>query len=405
MRCIGENTEKYISISVNFQEEKEEEEDSFKKIKTYRLRFIDSFRFMSSSLDSLTDNLSEINNKTCVKCKERVKSVQYCKFIDLSKSRLRYKCLKCDDISYKSIDPLIKKFSNTYRLRNNDNERFVLLLRKGVYPYKYMNDWNKFDETELPLKKEFDSDLNMSSISDKDYNHAKSVFNILNTTNLGDYHDLYVQSDTLLLSDIFEEFRKTCINQYELDPCYFVSTPGLSWEACLKLTNVKLELFTDIDMLLMFEKGIRRGISQAIHKYAQANNKYMKSYNKNITSSYLQYLDANNLYGWAMSKELPIGGFKWVNPKKYTEEWIKNYDEDSKYGMVLEVDIEYPKELHKSHRDLPFLCDRKLLDKTNKLITSFEDKKEYVVHISALKQALNHGLKLKTVHKVIRFLQ
>ena len=394
MRCIGENTEKYISISVNFQEEKEEEEDSFKKIKTYRLRFIDSFRFMSSSLDSLTDNLSEINNKTCVKCKERVKSVQYCKFIDLSKSRLRYKCLKCDDISYKSIDPLIKKFSNTYRLRNNDNERFVLLLRKGVYPYEYMNDWNKFDETELPLKKEFDSDLNMSSISDKDYNHAKSVFNILNTTNLGDYHDLYVQSDTLLLSDIFEEFRKTCINQYELDPCYFVSTPGLSWEACLKLTNVKLELFTDIDMLLMFEKGIRRGISQAIHKYAKANNKYMKSYNKNITSSYLQYLDANNLYGWAMSKELPIGGFKWVNPKKYTEEWIKNYDEDSKYGMVLEVDIEYPKELHKSHRDLPFLCDRKLLDKTNKLITSFEDKKEYVVHISALKQALNHGLKL-----------
>ena len=106
-----------------------------------------------------------------------------------------------------------------------------------------------------------------------------------------------------------------------------------------------------------------------------------------------------------MSIKIPIGGFKWVNPKKYTEEWIKNYDEDSKYGMVLEVDIEYPKELHKSHRDLPFLCDRKLLDKTNKLITSFEDKKEYVVHISALKQALNHGLKLKEVHKVIRFVQ
>ena len=291
MKCIGENTEKYISFSVNFQEQEEEEEeedkDSFKKIKRYRLRFIDSFIFMIFSLDSLTDNLSGINKKTCVKCKERIKSVQYfksVKFNNLSKNKLRYKCLKYNSISYKSIDPLIKKFSNTYRLCNNDNERFVLLLRKGVYPYEYMNDWNKFDETELPLKKELDSDLNMSSISDKDYNHAKSVFNIFNMTNLGDYHDLYVQSDTVLLSDIFEELRKTCIREYELDPCYFVSAPGLSWETCLKLTNVKLELLTNIDMLLVFEKGITGGISQAIHKYAKANNKYLKVYNKNVNN-------------------------------------------------------------------------------------------------------------------------
>ena len=125
------------------------------------------------------------------------------------------------------------------------------------------------------------------------------------------------------------------INQYGLDPCYFVSAPGLSWEVCLKLTNVKVQLITSTDMLLMLEKGIKGRISQAIHKYAKANNKYLKGYNKNITSSYLQYLDANNLYGWAMSKELPIGGFKWVNPKKYTEEWIKNCDEDSKMVWYL----------------------------------------------------------------------
>ena len=375
-RCIGENTENPIRFSVNFHKDKKEENEENEDGKeACRLKFIDSFRFMNFSLDSLTDNLSEINNKTCEKYKAIEKCVQYCKFTGLLNNRLKYKCLNCKDISFKSIDPLIKNFSNTYRLCNNDNETFVLLLRKGVYPYEYMDNWNKFDETELPLKNEFDSNLNMSSISDKDYDHAKSVFNILNMTNLGDYHDLYVQSDTLLLSDIFEEFTKTCINQYGLEPCYFVSAPRLSWEACLKLTNVKLELLTDIDMLLMFEKGIKGGNSQAMHDHAKSNNKYMKSYDKKVTSSYLQYLDANNLYSWAMSKNLPISGFKWDGPRKNTEKLIKSYNEYDKYGAILEVDIEHPKELYKAHRDLPFLCDRKLLDKTNKLITSFEIKK------------------------------
>ena len=158
-------------------------------------------------------------------------------------------------------------------------------------------------------------------------------------------------------------------------------------------------------MLLMFEKGIRGGISQAITKYAKANNKYMKTYNKNIKSSYLQYIDANNLRGWAMCKKLPVKNFKWDDINKYTDDIIKNYDEDDKYGALLEVDIEYPKELHKFYIDLPFLCDRKTINKTSKLITSFEDKKEYVMHISTLKQALNHGLKLKNVHRVISFMQ
>ena len=116
-------------------------------------------------------------------------------------------------------------------------------------------------------------------------------------SNFRDYHNLYGQSDTLLLSDVFEEFRKTCIKEFELDACYLVSSLGLGWEACLRLTKAKLELLTDIDMLLMFQKEIRGGISQAILKYAKANNKYMKNYNRDIISSHLQYLDANNLYG------------------------------------------------------------------------------------------------------------
>ena len=187
-------------------------------------------------------------------------------------------------------------------------------------------------------------------------------------SNFGDYCNLYVQSDTLLLSDVFKEFRKTCIKEFELDQCYLVSSPGLACEACLKLTKAKLELLTDIDMLLMFEKGITGGISQAIVKYAKANDKYMENYNKDIIFSYLQYLDANNLYGWSMCKKLPIGRFNWDEPHKYTEEMIKNYDEDSSFCALLEVDIDYPKELHKIDRDVPFLCDRKLLNKTMKLM-------------------------------------
>ena len=146
-----------------------------------------------------------------------------------------------------------------------------------------------------------------------------------------------------------------CIKVYELDPANFLSAPGLAWQACLKKTEVKLELLTDNDMLLMVEKGIRGGICHAIHIYAKANNKYMKNYNEKEESSYIQYLDANNLYGWAMSQKLPESGFKWEKDMlKYTKKFIKNYDEANDKGYILEVDVEYPENLHHLHSDLPF---------------------------------------------------
>ena len=139
--------------------------------------------------------------------------------------------------------------------------------------------------------------------------------------NLGDYHDLYVPSDTLLLADVFENFRNMCIKVHELDPAHFLSAPGLAWQASLKKTNVKLELLADVDMLLMVEKGIRGGICHAIYRYAKANNKYMKNYNNDKEESFLQYLDDSNLYGWAMSQKLPVSGFKWKkNILKFNEE-------------------------------------------------------------------------------------
>ena len=130
--------------------------------------------------------------------------------------------------------------------------------------------------------------------------------------NLRDYHDLYVQSDTLLLADVFGNFTNKCIEIYELEPTHFLSAPGLAWQACFKETGVKLELLTDIDMLLMVEKGVRGGICYIIHRYAKANNEYMNNYDRNIISSHLIYLDANNMYGWSMSQKLPVNGFKWV---------------------------------------------------------------------------------------------
>ena len=200
---------------------------------------------------------------------------------------------------------MIKNLKNTYSFCNSDLNKFILLLRKGVHPYEYMDSWEKFNMTSLPSKKEFYSNLNMEDIDDTDYRHVNNVFNKFKLNKLGDYHDLYVQSDTLLLADVFEKFKDMCLKEYELEPAHFLSLPGLAWQACLKKTNIELELLTDYDLLLMVKKGISGGICHSLQRCAKVNNKYMKNDNTDKESSYIQYLDANNLYGWAMSKKLP----------------------------------------------------------------------------------------------------
>ena len=200
---------------------------------------------------------------------------------------------------------MIKNLKNTYSFCNSDLNKFILLLRKGVHPYEYMDSWEKFNMTSLPSKKEFYSNLNMEDIDDTDYRHVNNVFNKFKLNKLGDYHDLYVQSDTLLLADVFEKFKDMCLKEYELEPAHFLSLPGLAWQACLKKTNIELELLTDYDLLLLVKKEIRGGICHSLQRCAKVNNKYMKNDNTDKESSYIQYLDANNLYGWAMSKKLP----------------------------------------------------------------------------------------------------
>ena len=167
----------------------------------------------------------------------------------------------------------------------------------------------KNSETSLPDEEAFYSNLKMDDSTGVDCKHPKTVLKNLSNKNLGGYHDLYVQSDSLLLADVFENFRNMCIKACELDPAHFLFALGLAWKACLKKTEVKLELLTDVDMLLMVEKGIKGGICHAMHRYAKANNKYMKDYNKDEEESFLEYLDVNNLYDWAMSDSLPVDSF------------------------------------------------------------------------------------------------
>ena len=217
------------------------------------LTFIDSLQFMSSSLEKLVSNLPR------------------------------------QSLKYTS-----KRFKS---------EKLDLMVGKGVYPYDYMDSFDKFNE-KLPPKEEFHSILNDEHISDEDYKHAQNVWKTFKLKTMGEYHDLYLQSDILLLADVFENFRKTCLQYYKLDPCHYFTSPGLSWDAMPKMTDIKLELMTDIDMFQFIEKGLRGGISYIANRYGEANNKYMKEYDEKAPSKYIMNLDANNLYGWAMSQYL-----------------------------------------------------------------------------------------------------
>ena len=191
-----------------------------------------------------------------------------------------------------------------------------------------MNSMDNFNEIALPCIEEFFFNLQLKNVSKDEYNHAKKVWEHFEIKNLGEYHDLYVQADTAQLSDVFENFRSLCLKEYQLDPTYFVSKPSLASEAMLKITKTKIELFKDVDMVVMTEKSIRGGLTQVIRKYAVANNKYLRSYDKTKDTTYLKYLDANNLYGYAMNKKLPLYGYEWDDQSIFTEDFKKNYDDE-----------------------------------------------------------------------------
>ncbi|XP_054015893.1 uncharacterized protein LOC128896552, partial [Hylaeus anthracinus] len=326
---------------------------SFSKyVGAVKLRFIDSFRFMPASLENLVSNLPEL--------------------------------------------PETRKYFG----ENNSK----LLSRKGVFPYDYVDCWEKLEEKELPKKDHFYNKLNELDISDDDYEYARKVWEHFNIKNLGEYSDLYLVTDVLLLADVFEALRDSTIESHSVDPAHYFTIPGLTWDAMLKFTGIELELLLDYEQLLMVESGIRGGICQVSHRHAEANNKYLEGYDTSKPSQYITYEDANNQYGWAMSHYLPYGGFKWVPPDSINLDEMR---EDDPIGYILEVDVEYPDELHDLHNDFPFLPETRTPPDSSfkKLIPHLGARKYYVVHYMALKQALDHGLKLTKIHRVLKFNQ
>ena len=284
----------------------------------------------------------------------------------------------------------------------NENQ-YKLLIQKGIYPYEYMTNWDKFKETKLPPREAFYSKLNMAGVKEEDYEHVNRVWKEFGLKDLGEYHDLYLKTDVILLANVFEAFRKVCLKNYGLDPAHFYTAPGLAWKACLKKTRIRLELLLDPDMLLMFKRGIRGGITQSVNRWAKANNPYMGSeFDPNEKTNYLQYLDANNLYGWAMCQPLPTRGFRWVDIKP---DKISKLAKCKSKGYLLEVDVRYPKELYNSHNNLPFMCEKMKISGVEKLIPNLYYKKRYVIHIRALEQALKHGWVLERIRKAIEFKQ
>ena len=288
--------------------------------------------------------------------------------------------------------------------RAYSGKQIDLLLRKGVYPYEYIDSIDRLSETELPPKSAFYSKLNDSDISDEDYEHAQTVWTEFGFKTLREYHDLYNVSDVLLLADVFENFRDVCMNNYKLDPAWYYTSPGLAWDAALKLTGIELELLSDYDMILMIKHGIRGGISTISNRYAKANNKYMgEAFDSNKPSSFITYLDANNLYGWAMSKPLPTKGFKWMREDELNN-W-KSITSQEGVGCILEVDLEYPKELHDLHNDYPLAPESVKLEGSAvpKLIPNLDNKTKYVVHYENLKLYESLGLKISKIHRGVSF--
>jgi hypothetical protein len=350
--------------------------ERFVSFELLNLRFIDTVKFLNSSLETLVVNLSA-------------------------------SCCTPHDL-----------FIHTRR-NMGDNK---LLFAKGVFPYEYFNSLTKFSETKLPSIDCFYSRLNEESISVQDYERAQHIWETFHCKTLQDYHDHYLKTDVLLLADVFEQFRRTGMEYYKLDPAQYLTLPSFSWDALLKYTKIELELISDPEMFLFFEKGIRGGISVISHRHALANNPYIKAtYDFEKEVSYIAFLDANNLYGWAMSQYLPIADFKFLSQQEIENADFIKVPIDAKTGYVIECDLQYPTELHNAHNDYPLAPENVLVTESmlspfcksfgqkhvdcQKLIPNLYDKRKYVLHYRNLQLYISLGMKIIKIHRVASFTQ
>lgn len=358
--CIPSTGEQYLSFSID------------------SLRFLDSFQFLSSSLDNLVENLKLSN----------------------------------------ADFPITKHF-----FPDENSHQFVL--RKGVFCYSYITSHEKYLEPSLPEKHHFYNELTKTHISDEDYTFALEMFNFFQLDSIGAYNDLYLRLDTYLLGDVMEYFRNTSLQKYKIDPLHYYSLPGFSLSACLKMTGAELELLTDIDQLLFIEKGLRGGFTCVSKRHVQANNPYMKDYDPSKPNSYILYADYNNLYAAGLRDAIPYKGFRWLSPTEVEKFDVMSVPEESSVGYIMEVTLSYPVHLHKDHEDFCLAVEKSfvsyeelspyqktLLNEIDipyredvKLLGSLKDKLNYVVHYKVLQTYLKLGMVLVETHKVLTFEQ
>lgn len=359
LSVIATTAEKFLSFTFTYKVYRDD-----KHYNRVKFRFIDSFQFLSSSLDYLA-----------------------------------------------SITPNEQKAFT--REAFPDDVQFQLMTRKGFLPYDYLSDHTVLGMP-MPPYQEVKKGL-LGTVSAEEYAHGLKVWNAFGCRCLGDYMKVYLMADVYLLADVFENFRSVCKEYYGLDPLHYYSLPGLSWDALLKMTKVEVKNITDNDIYDMFEAGKRGGVSFIGHRYAKANNTYMKKYDAKAPSSHLMYFDANNLYGWAMSQKLPIGDYKFVDMDSAA---VLAVDAEGDFGYLCEVDLEYPVELHASHSMLPlapvkakapelsaYAAQFGVKSTVAKLLSTLEDKTRYVCHIKNLQQYVAMGMRIKAVHRVVQFKQ
>lgn len=380
LMCIPNNMQKYIAFGID------------------NLIFLDSFQFQTASLEALVENVALAGHN---------------KF---------------------------KHLNAIYR----DHPHKELLFRKEVFPYDYLDNFEWFNETELPPQEEFYNTLTESNIKSNQYEYAKKIWTSFGMQTFRDYHDLYLITNVLLLADVMEIFWKMCMTNYGLEPYHYFTSPGIAGDAMYKLSNAELELITDTEQYNFVEKGMRGGISQISHHYAKVNNEKCPDYDSNQPRTEIKYYDAVNLYGYAMSQPFPTGDFKWryyddyhTQPSseqtyehrkenwKCADYWTKKtleHADDNNVGFFLEVDIEYPDQLHDKHNDYS-LCPKKITlkdtghsqffrqrhdmapENSEKLVPNLNNKERYVVHYRYLKLCIQQGLRITWVYRVLGFKQ
>jgi len=317
-----------------------------------------------------------------------------------------------------SLDDLVKNLHNDgidhfkytkHTFGDNDPNIF----KKGIFPYEHLTNRDVFEQTSLPPRESFYSQLKMEGISEEQYERAQLMWNRYGCQNMQHYHDLYLTLDVKLLADVMENFRRVGLQEYGLNPAQCWTLAGYTWQCCLKMTKMQLQLITDPNIFLFFENAIRGGVSTVSNRYAKANNKYLNKFDSSQPSSYILSYDVVNLYGYCMLSKLPCGKFRFLDePEKFD---YRSVQVDGDTGYLLEVDFVYPTELHDVHSDLPlapqhmkvtpemlsdYNTDPNFRGQTS-LIPNLYDKSKYVLHIKNLQLYTELGLKVAKIHKVL----